>query len=261
MKIGVCTNFISTDKEDLHEELWKTLKVIYDFIEFPAAPIMKMTDNEFCNFLSSLDENGMCVYTLTNIFPGFLPLLTESIPKWQLLDYTYRLCTRAKALGVEYLIFGSGVARMKPSSMQKKTADSVIADIITGMLLKHNMKVLVEPLNPGLCNYITTLKEGMDIVRLCDSNDVALIADSHNLVNEACYGEIMDYSDYIKHVHIADSNRVFPRNPYSEHINSFLSALNKISYRFSLSYECRLPDTTSLLDCRRELEYKIKKGD
>ena len=51
MRIGICTNFLTEDRYSMHEELWEKIRSHADFIEFPAFPLMEMSDDEFILFL------------------------------------------------------------------------------------------------------------------------------------------------------------------------------------------------------------------
>lgn len=98
--------------------------------------------------------------------------------------------------------------------------------------------LLIEPINRYECNYINSVKEGISFIKEFRNSKLGLLADTFhmNIEDKSLSESITEASQYLRHVHIADSNRLFPG---SGHINfkEVFDALDRIDYRSFISGE------------------------
>ena len=244
MEFGICTNFLSEDKYSLHIELLDTLSEIFDFIEFPAFPIAAMSDEAFTEFADYLKQNGIQCDCITNLFPAHLHLMAEPLDVTAITMYLDVLLSRLNRMGCRKLVFGSGPARNVPDGMDRQDADRRIIKILQELVLPRtkamDMEVLLEPLNPILCNYMHTIEHAALICKACD-DAVGIVADSFNLMeNEYTAEQIRCHIHRIWHVHISEAKRICPAEPLSKELFRFITALNDAGYTGSVSLECKL---------------------
>jgi sugar phosphate isomerase/epimerase len=65
--------------------------------------------------------------------------------------------------------------------------------------------VVVEPSNPGECNFINSVREGADIVRAIDAPAIRLLADLFHMARaEETPADLAAVCDLLAHVHIAE---------------------------------------------------------
>ncbi len=236
--------------------MWGYFAGSFDFVEFPAYPIMDKSDAEFDELCQKLSAKGLRTLSVTNIFPSSLRILEKSSYR-KTDDYIDLLKKRMKRLDVRYLVFGSGPARTRPEWMSKPEADKKIAEIAEN--LADEFIVLIEPLNPQLCSYITTIEDAMDVIDLCSSDNVGIVADIYNIAYPGCCEDIRRYSEHVWHVHLAEQQRKMPVPPYSEHFSAFLETLRLIKYEGLMSFECELlSDIRKNQDIKGDIVLRVK---
>jgi len=86
------------------------------------------------------------------------------------------------------------------------------------------------------------LKEGVEICQEVGSPGVRLMADFfHMSIEEAdIAGSLAEAGDYVRHIHLADSNRVLPGNGHTDFATPF-ATLKRLGYAGYLAMECSVP--------------------
>lgn len=256
MKLGICTNFITENKYCLHEELWGSLKDNFDYVEFPAFPLMDMSDDAFAEFIARCCDYGLTVRMLTNIFPPGINVFSDPFPI--VSSYVSKLLDRAEALCVQHLVFGSGPSRIRPDEMPEEKADEIFSSIIMDLLVPSGKEILIEPLRVGNTNYINSIARAAAVKRLCGSDNVNIVADSYNVMESDYYTDIIRFGDHIKHIHISDEGRQIRTGSFSEKLELFFSALQSIGYDGTASLECQIRFDSSLTDLLCKIRKVLK---
>lgn len=99
--------------------------------------------------------------------------------------------------------------------------------------------ILLEPLNRYEACYLRTLADGVELARMVDHPRVKVMADFfHMNIEEAdIVSSIRAAGDWIRHVHLADSNRLLPGQGHTDFKASF-AALQEIDFRGFMALEC-----------------------
>lgn len=102
--------------------------------------------------------------------------------------------------------------------------------------------VLVEPLNRYETHFINRLEQGINICKQVDKAGVQIMADFfHMNIEEADIAQsIEEAGSYVKHVHLADSNRILPGYGHTD-FNSGFAALKNIGFENYMALECGVP--------------------
>lgn len=104
---------------------------------------------------------------------------------------------------------------------------------------KKGVELVIEPLNRYETDFINTLQDAKLVLESVNKRNVGILADTfHMNIEEASIEEsIRNFGLYIKHFHVADSNRWAPG---SGHLNfdSILKALHEVDYEGYISVEC-----------------------
>jgi sugar phosphate isomerase/epimerase len=110
---------------------------------------------------------------------------------------------------------------------------------------RNQITVVIEPLNSKESNTILSVAEGVELARLVDRPSIKVLADFYHMDEEQePLAHLTDYSEWIKHVHVADSGRGAPGSgqyPYAE----FAQRLQRAGYNGMVSVECRWDDFTT----------------
>ena len=103
-----------------------------------------------------------------------------------------------------------------------------------------DMIVVMEPLRADACNFINTLADGARVVETVKSPYIQLLADTiHMMSNNDNYDDIVKYKDILKHIHIAELQRIMPEDSYSEYIETVLKNLKQNGYDGTVSFESK----------------------
>jgi len=102
--------------------------------------------------------------------------------------------------------------------------------------------VLVEPLNRYETHFINRLEQGVNICKQVDKAGIYIMADFfHMNIEEADIAKSIEAAgSYVKHVHLADSNRILPGYGHTDFKSGF-AALKKIGFDNYMALECGVP--------------------
>lgn len=256
--IGVCTNFLGEDRYSLQTERYPEISGAFDYVELPAMTVAELSDPEFETLKAELKKTGLRCPVMTNLFPADIPLLSPSLDTEALKAYLEVLLPRCRALGCSELVFGSGKARSLRPGQNAEEGYARLEELLNRWVLpaasKYGIRIVLEPLNPTICNFILTLAEGAELCRRC-SGQLTLLADSLHLMHQKnIAGEIQRYRGQITHVHLSEPERKAPETNASPALTEFLCALKTAGYDGTMSFECGFPDGESMQRGRTMLQ-------
>ena len=125
---------------------------------------------------------------------------------------------------------------------------------------EYNIGLTLEPVNRYESNFINTLNEGVEFIKLVGASNLGLLADTFhmNIEEVSIYGSIIQAKDHITHVHFADSNRWAPGCGHLD-FAKIVQTLKKIDYQGYVSAEILpFPDSDSCARLTAEHLNKIK---
>lgn len=107
--------------------------------------------------------------------------------------------------------------------------------------MREGVEVFFEPLNRYEDHMVNTLAQAVEICRAVDLPSVRVMADLFHMgIEERDPAEsIIVAGDYVRHVHLADSNRMEPGAGHTDFRSAF-AALWRIGFDGYLALECRL---------------------
>lgn len=258
LSIGVCTNFLGEDRYSLQMERYPEISRVFDYVELPAMTIAELSDSEFEALKAATEKAGLRCPVMTNLFPADIPLLSSSLDTEELKAYLDVLLPRCRALGCSELVFGSGKARSLRPGQSAEEGYTRLAELLNRWVLpaasEYGIRIVLEPLNPSICNFILTLAEGTELCRRC-GGQLTLLADSLHLMHqENLAGEILRCRGQIAHVHLSEPGRKAPETEVSPALTEFLRVLKTAGYGGAMSFECRFPDGESMQRGRTVLQ-------
>lgn len=241
MKFGNCVNLVEAAKnrpQFIHDmKKWR-----FDFVEASFAALTTATEEEFEAAVALAKEADMPVPVCNGMFPGAtIRIAGDDRDPEAVKEYVEKGFTRAKKLGVQYVVLGSDKARQLPDGYDQDQAYEEFIELIKEAIVpaceKHEITILIEPLRKPV-NFINTLADGMRVVYGVNSPWVKLLADTIHMITS---GEdpkyVHEIKDYIKHVHVSDWNRALPEFKYSSELCAVLRELKKSGYDGTYSFE------------------------
>ncbi len=196
MKIGVCCG---TDIEKI-----KYIKALgYDYAESHCQEIAKADDDK----IEAIKAVGLPVIA-ANCFIS-LRVVGEEKDETAIKEYLETLFSKAKRLGLEYLVFGSSAARKIPEGMSLEQGRGEIVDFLKNLVVpvaeKYNIPVAIEPLRPEECNAINTVDDGVEIAKRVASPFIKVLADvAHMFVQNEDLKKLAAYKEFMLHAHTSN---------------------------------------------------------
>lgn len=126
MRFGCCLNMVSSEADKgTGIDFIETLSEIgYDYVELPLAEMAALSEEEFLSLKRRIDRTGIKCEVCNNFFPKTMRLTGASVDYTEIMAYVDRALRRAQSLGVEYVVFGSGPAKMYRRDFQWSRAMS-----------------------------------------------------------------------------------------------------------------------------------------
>ena len=236
--IGVCGSF-------------KTLKEIADRIDFVEELVQGLLvpsedEEAFAESSAGADAVGVPVLASNCFLPGSLRSVGPEVDLKKLTAYADNAFRRAQILGMGIIVYGSGGSRQLEDGQDRGAAEQDFINVLKAIApsaAKHNVLIVVEPLNSAECNFINSLAEGAEVVKACNHPNVKLLADIYHMAKD---GETPDaittYGELLRHVHIAEKEFRTPPGTEGDDFRPYLRALSEASYRGAIALECKWED-------------------
>lgn len=248
MRYGFCKEFSTPLKTEVDYDLIKMIKDAgFDYVEMRAMLVESLSDEEFEKLAATLAELDLACDCCCALFPKTIRVTGGSIDFARIEEYIEKTFTRCKRLGASKIVFGSAPARALDEQTDLETGYAQISEVISRVIVpaceKYEMTVVMEPLRADACNFINTLADGARVVETVKSPYIKLLADTiHMNTNGDNIDDIVKYKDILKHIHIAELQRVMPEYEYSDYVDAVLANLRKIGYEGTVSFESKNGD-------------------
>jgi sugar phosphate isomerase/epimerase len=217
--------------------------------------------------VQAFDGHDMAVSTICAGYGGCL-LSPEKAERDRAVADMKQLLTVGGELGAVGLIFVPVFGRPQIADLSPyKTAEALERDLLVellGPLAEHAAKakclLLLESLNRYETHLVRTLADAARIVRRVNRKGLAMMADLFHmhLEEDDPVAAIKATGRHIRHVHLADSQRLQPGTGHSDFRAAF-RALKRIGFKDYMALECgiRGPKTKALKDCVRFLKRQM----
>lgn len=234
----------------------------YDYLEFNLASVAGLDKIEFGNLLKKC-RNSLLKAETFNCFIN-RKIVGEAIDTLKFEEYLKIAMERAKSLGGEVLVLGSGKARNIPAGFPREKAMRQLTDFVNMAgeeAQKYDMYIALENLNKNETNVLNTIEEGIDLINQIHNPHVKLLADFYHMkVEKENFKILEEAGSDLYHVHIANSHgRVYPRQADEDSYDSFFEELNIIGYDRRISVEAGIKSGNDYKDAVNVLKYLTKK--
>ena len=215
-----------------------------DYVEENVQGFLLPRDPDAAAWARRLADARACAKPLraANCFlPGDLPCVGPAVDRTAIRAWATTAFARAKQAGITAIVFGSGGSRRIPDGFDRAQARAQFVDLLKELgplAAAQNVTLVVEPLNTGECNFITSVDEGAAIVRDAATPGVRLLADIYHMLRD---GEgpaaITRAGSLLAHVHIAEREKRTAPGVAGDDFTPYLRALAGIGYDGNLSIE------------------------
>lgn len=246
MRLGCCTavatnaTYLSTSSVDYLEEN------VQNFL----VPLQ--SDGVFSAHLDQALVSGKPIMAANCFLPGSLPCVGPAVDLSAILGYAEVAFHRAAQTGINRIVFGSGASRRIPEGYSIERAREQFTSLLIHLApvaARNALQVVVEPLNPGECNFITTVREGAVIVRVVAHPSIRLLADLYHMARASeTAADLAAVMDLVTHVHIAEKAERTAPGVAGDDFQTFFNVLQQAGYDQGMSLECGRFDLKSELE-------------
>ena len=238
-KLGVCT---SVDKAGLLKEAG------CDYTEEAVGRFLipGESDDKFAKKFSRFEESEFPILACNSFLPGSLRSTGPDTKHDQIIAFVETAFQRAQKTGIKYIVFGSSGSRNVPEGFDKNKARQQFIELLKRMgpvAQKHNVVVVIEPLNKKESNIVNTVSEGAEIAQAVNHPNIKLLADFYHMAleNEGPQA-VIEAGSLIRHCHIAEKEDRAAPGTASDDFTGYFKALKAINYTGAISIECRWSD-------------------
>ena len=234
MRFGICCG----------ADTFETAPEGIDFIEESVGGALCPQDDEtaFEACLAKCKSAVAPVVAANCFLPGDLKSTGPYVDEAALDAYVSSAFARAEPVGITKIVFGSGGSRQVPDGFDKATAfGQLVAHLKRWGPIgaKHNVTIVIEPLQIAECNIINSVTEGAELARAADHPNVRLLADFYHM---ACDGEgpesLWAAGSVLQHFHVAEKEKRTAPGMEGDDFRPYLKALKDIGYDDTVSLEC-----------------------
>ncbi|MGI6166023.1 MAG: sugar phosphate isomerase/epimerase family protein [Limnochordia bacterium] len=236
MRLGICC--------DADQAKWAQ-RIGYEFVELSATRYLSGTREDFESLYEQLEASSIRVDAFNCFLPGDLKIAGPSRDLPVIEAYLNLVLPRAKALGAELIVFGSGGARSYPEGFPQDEAMEQIKEFLAmvGRYANFNdLLICLEPLQSKECNTINTLREASALIQDVGEPSLRLTLDLWHMHEEGeSYEVIGEVANALHHVHAADTNRLYPGSG-SYDFRAMFRNLRETGYAQRISCEFSVSD-------------------
>jgi len=238
MRIGVCTS---------PENVARAVDGL-SFVEPTVAGLLCPAEKEavFAERLAAAKAAAVPVEAVNCLLPGGLKTTGPEVDFEAVAAYIEVVCRRARQVGAEMIVFGSGGSRRVPEGFDRGRASAQLVEHLKRwgpIAAEHDVIFVVEPLNKAETNIVNTVDEGAELTRRADHPNVRLLADTYHMARDDDPAEaIRRAGELIVHVHCAEAVGRVPVGFGREDHRPYFRALKDIAYDGRVAIEANWKD-------------------
>ncbi len=189
---------------------------------------------------------------VANLFlPGSLKVVGPDLDMEAVMAYAAVAFRRARSIGIEHIVFGSGGARYVPEGFPHDEAARQFTGVLTEMApvaQEWGITVCVEPLRSQETNFLNTVPEAVAVLDRVAHPAVGLTFDIYHVMQEGRNAEdVLIAGRYTKHLHVAENTDRAAPGTHGDDFTPYFEALKSVGYSGRISVECRWRNKTAEL--------------
>lgn len=239
MRFGICASLASLEA---------VTAAGCDYIELPVTALLQPEQPEadvMPPVTLRLAESRLKPETYNLLLPGGLKVVGPATDPERQERYLQAAFRRAKLLGGEIAVLGSGEARRIPEGWPEAEASRQMLAFLGRCgeaALRHGMTVAIEPLNRDECNFINSVAEASALAAKANHPAVGVLSDLYHVTQDGqSYGETRAALRLL-HVHVAGQGRRGPTADDHEFLAGYFAVLKAMGYLGRISIEARWED-------------------
>lgn len=230
MKYGVCVGIDKLDRVRVAAECG------FDYVETSFGAMTNADDATYEAFKQTIRECNIPCESANGFLPREIRVTGDSVDSEVVRAFVEKGMQRAKELGIQVVVFGSGGARnLDESTSYTKGIQQLIVflrDIAGPIAAKYGVRIAIEPLRPQESNIINRVKEGVMLAAAANCPNVGGLGDLYHMAVIGDNGdEIRAVKGSLYHTHIAnpglnsEKRRWYPADASEYDYKDFLDAV------------------------------------
>lgn len=219
MNFGICCapTSLALENEPLQVSVERLVEVLSqakaDYMEFPVAALhVEGQASAFEELRRALEGAPLQVEAFNGFIPGHHRVTGPEIDHAKVLEFCDVALERINALGGEVVVLGSGKARNVPEGFSHAKALEQFTEFchdLAPLAQKHNVTVVIEPLNTREDNLINTVAQGSTVVDEVWHPNLQVLADFYHIfVDDEPLQNTVNAGTRLQHTHLADTGRI-----------------------------------------------------
>jgi len=199
----------------------------FDFLEVNIQQVLRGDDDDAAWSAGAPDADALPIQieAANCLVPGHHPIVGPQRDLGVLDTYMQRVARRARSLGIERLVFGSGGARKRPDGVDEDTAFAHLvefAKLAGDACAAHGVTLVVEHLNAKECNTIVRLEEEARLIAAADKPSVRALVDTYHYGLEGEHDATLALVlPTLAHVHVAEPHGRFEPGAHGDSDEAF----------------------------------------
>lgn len=242
MKLGLCT---SPENTALAAELG------FDYVECGLSALAAMPEEAYQALLSQKPSFAVPVTCCNGFLPGTVKTTGPDVCEQQQREYLELAFSRASALGVSTVVYGSGASRGVPEGFSHTEAWKQILAFLklaAEYAEKYGITIAIEPLRRKECNIVNFVSEATLLAAAVNHPCVGALGDTFHMRSSYEPYQALTYAgESLRHVHISHtlpdlSGRIFPAEGDGEDYQEIFDTLRAMGYQGGVSIEAGCSD-------------------
>ncbi|PPK88053.1 sugar phosphate isomerase/epimerase [Neolewinella xylanilytica] len=202
-----------------------------------------VSEAEFQALLPGIRALEVPLYATNLFLPGELKVVGPDVDEAAVIGYVDTVLRRAQEAGLTLITWGSCGSRSLPDGFSRIEAAAQFVYMgkrVAEVAERYDMILALENLNTTECNFITTLREALEVVRAVDHPNFRLCVDIyHMLMNGEPASDIRGVGPYAVYSEIAEREHRAPPGVAGDDFTPYLRALKAEGYTGNIHIEAR----------------------
>ena len=226
------------------QELTQIKAAGFDFAEIGLRDAVALPDADFDKLVAHARSLALPIRAAINFLPPELKVVGPEADPAKQQEYLTRAFARGERLGLQTVVFGSGRSRRAPDGLAPDAAFKQLVDFgrrAARAAARHKITIAIEPLGLDETNTITSVKQGLDLVKAVAHPHFRLVVDYyHFTLMKEDPAVVLQTGKHLQHVRIANpAGRAFPLDAAESDYATFFRNLAKVGYRGGVGIEAR----------------------
>lgn len=205
--------------------------------------VPEASEAEFQANLDLLRGSNLSVPVANSFLPSTLKVVGPEANHEAVLGYAETAFQRARIVGIEHIVFGSGGARYIPDEFSHDQARAQFVALLKKMAplaARYGITLCLEPLRQQETNFLNTVPESMAVLHEVGHAHVQITFDIYHVTQEGRgVDDVHIAGGAIRHCHIAEDEDRRAPGVHGDDFTPYFAALKTIGYRGRISVECR----------------------